>query len=185
MHCGRKRAVHRDVRRVPTLSLLNDVAFDNDTEAWSFSYETMAVDGSVPGQVNRYYRVLYLTRAGHDVGTSNTGNPCLEAGAAYADCLRALRSDCVVLEDAAHAPDESERDRLETSTWVCGECPGAAASVNMTLEPRALSATQTMRLRITDAVMRIVTGRAHTIHSARRGSIKVCRVCVYQGVCVY
>lgn len=144
------------VQSTPTLSLLSDVAFDNETEVWSFSYETMAVDGSVPGQINRYYRVLYLTRAGHDVGASDTANPCLQAGTAYADCLSALRSDYVVLEDAASAGDESARDRLETSSWLCAAC---AAPVNVTLEPRPFSATQTLRLEIPHAVIRSALAR--------------------------
>jgi hypothetical protein len=150
------------VQSVPTLSLLDSIAFDNETESWSFSYETMAVDSSVPGQVNRFYRVLYLTRAGHDVGSSDTGNPCLRAGAAYAECLRALRTDYVVLEDPDAAQDESARDRLETSSWLCAECPAGPAaetSVNVTLEPHAFSATQTLRLRIPHAVIRTALAR--------------------------
>jgi hypothetical protein len=122
----------------------------------------MAVDSSVPGQVNRFYRVLYLTRAGHDVGSSDTGNPCLRAGAAYAECLRALRTDYVVLEDPDAAQDESARDRLETSSWLCAECPAGPAaetSVNVTLEPHAFSATQTLRLRIPHAVIRTALAR--------------------------
>jgi hypothetical protein len=146
------------VQSTPTLTLLDGVAFDNETETWSFAYETTAVDSSVPGQINRYYRVLYLTRAGHAVGSSDTANPCLRAGAAYAECLRALRTDYVVLEDSAGAQDESARDRLETSTWLCAECP-AAHGVNVTLEPRAFSATQTLRLRIPHAVIRAALAR--------------------------
>ena len=78
------------VQSVPTLTLLDGVTFDNETETWGFAYETTAVDSSVPGQINRYYRVLYLTRVGHSVGASDTANPCLAAGTAYAECLRAL-----------------------------------------------------------------------------------------------
>jgi hypothetical protein len=144
------------MQSTPTLTLLDGVSFDNETETWSFAYETTAVDSSVPGQINRYYRVLYLTRAGHAVGLSDTANPCLRAGAAYAECLRALRTDYVVLEDSAGVQDESQRDRLETSTWLCAECPAGGAStnsmnsmnsINITLEPHAFSATQTLRLR--------------------------------------
>jgi hypothetical protein len=67
------------VQSVPTLSLLDGISFNNETETWSFSYETMAVDSSVSGQINHYYRILYLTRAGHDVGSSDSGNSCLES----------------------------------------------------------------------------------------------------------
>ena len=156
------------VQSTPTLTLLDGVSFDNETETWSFAYETTAVDSSVPGQINRYYRVLYLTRAGHAVGSSDTANPCLRAGAAYAECLRALRTDYVVLEDSAGAQDESQRDRLDTSTWLCADCPADAApmnlmnamnSINVTLEPHAFSATQTLHLRIPHAVIRTALAR--------------------------
>lgn len=53
------------VQSVPTLSLLDNIVFDNATESWTLSYETMPVDSSVP----------YLTRAGHDFGSSDTHNP--------------------------------------------------------------------------------------------------------------
>jgi hypothetical protein len=58
------------VQSVPTLSLLDSLAFDNITEEWSFTYETMALDTAVHGQINSYYRVLYLTRTEHNVGAS-------------------------------------------------------------------------------------------------------------------
>jgi len=58
------------VQSVPTLSLLDSLAFDNVTEEWSFTYETMALDTGVHGQINGYYRVLYLTRTEHNVGAS-------------------------------------------------------------------------------------------------------------------
>jgi len=147
------------VQSVPTLTLLDGVAFDNETETWSFAYETTALDSSVPGQVNRYYRVLYLTRTGHAVGASDTANPCLAAGTAYADCLRALRQDYVVLEPGG--ADEDARDRLEASTWLCAACPGTAGSnsINTTLETHAFSAVQTLRLRIPHAVIRTALAR--------------------------
>jgi hypothetical protein len=68
------------VQSVPTLSLLDSVAFDNVTEEWSFTYETMALDTGVHGQINSYYRVLYLTRTEHNVGASDTANMCLQPG---------------------------------------------------------------------------------------------------------
>lgn len=147
------------VQSVPTLSLLNDIGFDSETEVWTFSYETTTVDGSAPGQVNRYYRVLYLTRAGHDVGTSDTGNPCLQAGTGYAECLRRLRTDYVVLEDPGDAQDETARDRLGASTWACTACAAGTGAINATVEPRPFSALQTLRLRIPHSAIRNALAR--------------------------
>ena len=141
------------VQSVPTLSLLDSVGFDNETEVWTLSYETTAVDGSVPGQLNRYYRVLYLTRAGHSVGSSDSSNPCLLVGTGYADCLDALRTQYVVLEEGSELLDEAPRDRLETSE-TCG-CHG----INATLEAHAFSATQTLRLDIPHSAVRNALAR--------------------------
>lgn len=145
------------VQSVPTLSLLDGISFNNETETWSFSYETMAVDSSVSGQINHYYRILYLTRAGHDVGSSDSGNPCLEPAVDYAACLDALRSEYVVLEPAGS--DAAARDRLETTTWLCAECPPSTANIEMTVQPRAFSATQSLQLQIPHAVIRYALSR--------------------------
>ena len=145
------------VQSVPTLSLLEGVSFDNQTETWSFSYETTKVDSSVPGQINRYYRILYLTRAGHNVGSSDSGNPCLEPAVDYAACLGKLRSEYVVLEPAGS--DAAARDRLETTTWLCAECPSPGASINATLEQHPFSATQTLHLRVPHAAIRNALAR--------------------------
>jgi hypothetical protein len=88
-----------NVQSVPTLSLLDSLAFDNVTEEWSLTYETMTLYTRAHGQMNSYYRVLYFARAGHDVGASDTANQCLQPGMDYALCLQYLRSDYVVLFD--------------------------------------------------------------------------------------
>lgn len=110
------------VQSAPTLSLLEDIVFDNSSEVWSFTYETMALDASVRGQINRYYRVLYFTQAGHDVGSSDSANSCLQVGTDYATCLQRLRTDYLVLEDPALGSDNTAHDRLDTSAWdTCSE----------------------------------------------------------------
>ena len=147
---GQYTATH--VQALPTLSLLDNIAFDNETEMWSFSYETMAVDGSHAGQINRYYRVLYLTRTGHNVGSSDTGNACLEVGTEYAECLESLRTNYVVLED--DGADSIAKDRLQTNT-PCASCFGITA----TLESHAFSATQTLRLSIPHLAIRTALAR--------------------------
>jgi len=147
------------VQSVPTMSLLNDVAFNNESEVWTFTYETMAVDSSVPGQINRYYRVPYLTRAGHDVGASDTQNMCLNAGTSYAQCLRNLRSDYIVLEDSASAQEETQRDRLQSNTWNCSTCPGGGKTVETTVQAHPFSAMQTLMLQIPHSVIRTALAR--------------------------
>ena len=147
------------VQSVPTLSLLDNIVFDNETEVWTLSYETMAVNGAATGQINKYYRILYLTKAGHDVGASDTGNACLNAGTTYSDCLSSLRSDYIVLENTENLQDTTPRDRIDTSTWTCSNCAGSATTIFTSIEKVPFSATQTMRLSIPHSVIRQALAR--------------------------
>jgi hypothetical protein len=64
--CRCERAVHGHARTERADAVdARQHRLDNETEVWTFTYETMTVDGSTPGQINRYYRVLYLICAGH------------------------------------------------------------------------------------------------------------------------
>ena len=54
------------VQSMPTLSLLDDIQYVTGTESWTFTYDTMAIDASVPEQINYYDRILYFTKAGHE-----------------------------------------------------------------------------------------------------------------------
>ncbi len=104
------------VQSVPTLSLLDSITFDNVTEDWLFTYETMALDSPVQGQINRYHRVLYFTASGHDVGMSDSGNLCLQPGTDFSACMAHLNDDYVVLVGAANASDPLPRDSIESTT---------------------------------------------------------------------
>jgi hypothetical protein len=127
------------VQSVPTLSLLDSLAFDNVTEEWSFTYETMTLDTSTHGQINSYYRVLFFTHREHDVSASNTANKCLQPGMDYHACLEYLRSDYVVLFDSPNASDNVPKDHLESTSWVAGQpfysC--AECAINDTVHIRA------------------------------------------------
>jgi hypothetical protein len=109
------------VQNVPTLSLLDSLAFDNVTEEWSFTSETMALDSSEHGQINHYHRVLYFTHTAHDIGASDTANRCLQPGTDYESCLSYLRSDYVVLMDDPNINDGVAKDCLESTTWAAGQ----------------------------------------------------------------
>lgn len=164
------------VQSVPTLSLLDSLAFDNITEEWSFTYETMALDTGAHGQINSYYRVLYLTRTEHNVGASDTANMCLQPGMDYAACLEYLRSDYVVLLDDANTSDLLPKDRIETTTWaagqpkdLCGQC-----AINATVESEAGSAKQTLHLRIPHQLIRsALSRRRNSTHSDSYSYVEV------------
>lgn len=149
------------VHSVPTLSLLDSVVFDNITEQWSFAYETMALNTGANGQINRYYRILYFTRAGHDVGASDTANKCLLPDTSFETCLGHLRSDYVVLFDDPNSTDSAPQDRLETTTWAAGQpldaC--AACAINATLQSQPGTAIQTLHLQIPHQLIRNTLAR--------------------------
>ena len=150
-----------NVQSVPTLSLLDSLAFDNVTEEWSFTYETMTLDTRVQGQINSYYRVLYFTRTGHDVGASDTANRCLQPGMDYATCLAYLRSDYIVLFDDVNTSNVLPKDRLETTTWAAGQPTDSCAecAINATVESEAGSAMQTLHLHIPHKLIRSALAR--------------------------
>jgi hypothetical protein len=147
-----------DVQAVPTLSLLNSVSFDNVTETWFFTYETMALDNSVQTQINRYDRVLYFTSSEHDMNfDSDDSNQCLQPGTDLEACITHLQTSYVLLrENPETANSMDRRDRIETTTWAreqslndCLEC-----TINATLESHAGSAVQTLHLSISHRVIR-------------------------------
>jgi hypothetical protein len=149
------------VQNVPTLSLLDSLSFDNVTEEWSFTYETMALDASEHGQINKYYRVLYFTHTAHDVGGSDTTNRCLQPGMDYESCISYLRSDYVVLMEDPNSFDSIAKDRLESTTWAAGQptdsCP--ACAINATVDSELGSARQTLHLRIPHSLIRSTLSR--------------------------
>lgn len=157
-----------NVQKVPTLSLLDGLSFDNVTEEWSFTYETMSLDASEHGQINNYYRVLYFTHTAHDVGASDTANTCLQPGIDYESCINYLRSDYVVLMENPLTVDSVAKDRLDSSTWAAGQpldaCP--ACGINAVLDKEAGSARQTLHLKIPHSVIRnTLSRRRNSTHS--------------------
>ena len=85
------------VQSVPTLSLLDGVSFNNETAVWTIEFETMQIDSSVPDQINRYVRLLYLTLNKTERSNENTRNPCLCNNTSMHACKDALASDYVLV----------------------------------------------------------------------------------------
>jgi hypothetical protein len=159
------------VQSVPTLSLLDSVRFDNYTEDWFFTYETMAVDSSVAGQINRYDRVLYFTSLEQEVRNSDANNQCLQPGISFEDCLAYLHTDYVVLIDDPENTNFTDRkDRIEATTWALEQAPDDCLEcmINATLERHPASAKQKLHLRIPHRVIR--ERLAHRRNSTRADS---------------
>lgn len=138
------------VQSVPTLSLLQAAVFDDASETWTFEYQTMEVDATVPGQLNHYDRILYLTQSNNAVGVTDNTNGCLTRGVTYAECLAILSTDYTVL-GAPQVGDSAEGgDRIETDgTGNCNTC-----SIESNLNPELGSFIQTLTLTVPHSVLR-------------------------------
>lgn len=130
------------VQSVPTLSLLKAAVFDSSTETWSFEYETMQVDATVPGQLNYYDRIMYLTRSDSAVGVTDNTNGCLARGVTYAQCLAVLSTAYTVLGAPQPGEPVEGGDRLETDgLTICDTC---GITSNLNTEPGTLLQNLTM-----------------------------------------
>ena len=80
-------------RSVPTLGLLDDIAYDSSEGVWTFTYKSMRIDPN--DSINQFNRILYLTKNGNG-GIGDTSNACLVADVTDSECLQALTSEYTV-----------------------------------------------------------------------------------------
>lgn len=76
-------------RSIPTLGLLNDIAYDSNQAVWTFTYQSMRIDPN--DSINQFNRVLYMTKNGLG-GIGDTSNACLDVDVTNTECLAALTS---------------------------------------------------------------------------------------------
>jgi hypothetical protein len=147
---------------VPTLSLLDGVSFNNETEVWTLEFETMQVDASVPDQINAYARLLYLTRKDTERSQGDTRNPCLHKNTSCGACRNELETHYVLLGEIQAVPGAALQRTLD-----CGD----ACSVNATLSATPGSTLQTLRLSIRHEDIRKNFGRVQDRVSPLYGSM--------------
>ena len=80
-------------RSVPTLGLLNDIAYDTSEGVWTFTYQSMRIDPN--DTINQFNRVLYLTKNGNG-NIGDTNNVCLNTATSNADCISSLMGSYTV-----------------------------------------------------------------------------------------
>ena len=78
---------------MPTLTKIDDIAFDEANNVWTFKYKSMAIDPS--NTVNSFNRILYLSKNGN-FGSNDNTNPCLSQTTTNAECLTALETSYFV-----------------------------------------------------------------------------------------
>ena len=150
------------VQSVPTLSLLDGVSFNNETEVWTLEFETMQVDASVPDQINAYARLLYLTRNDTERSQGDTRNPCLHKNTSFGACRNELETHYELLGEIQAVPGAVLQRTLD-----CGD----ACSVNATLSATPGSTLQTLRLSIRHEDIRKIFGRVQDRVSPLYGSM--------------
>ena len=150
------------VQSVPTLSLLDGVSFDNETAVWTIEFETMQIDSSVPDQINRYVRLLYLTLNETERSHGDTRNPCLRQNTSLHACKDALASDYVLVGEMPSVAGAGLERTVECHP-ACG--------VNATLESTPGSALQTLTLSIRHEDIRKHFGRGSQMASPLYGSM--------------
>lgn len=114
-----------EVQSVP-LMLLKSIDFDNATEAWTLKYDTMALDSSVPQQINQYDRVLYFTNGQNVVPSSDANNNCLLPGTDRASCLKHLRENYILLGPSNSSLAEQTLEMTVTLTLTLAAFDDAA-----------------------------------------------------------
>lgn len=126
---------------VPTLALLQDIAYDKDSASWTLRYRTEQSDAA--DELNHYDRILYATKEGSaEVGDLH--NPCLAQDVTAAACVTALKTSYV----AADALVAGGGDSLSLTTGSVTP----AITVDITTEEN--SSVQTLELNIPHAAIR-------------------------------
>ena len=145
---------------VPTMSLLEGVAFDTERRVWSMRYRTTQMD---PRQdLNRFTRILYLSKDGN-MQRGDPDNPCLEAGVVGTACL-------TLFEQRYFSPPVAA---LNGESILAGDrLKWTSSIVNVTVLTDDTSLVQTLLIEIPHAEMRRHLAREEVHQSALWGEQK-------------
>lgn len=136
-------------KSIPTLQLINSVAFDSDLQHWTFVYKTMQRDAS--SSLNDYRRTVYFTlTSGAEATTGDTRNPCLVAGVDDAACLAQVALNYLTAKGPA--PSAVTDNIVQDGT--CSPSNYVGCSITITLDDEPLSAVQTMTVVIPHQLIR-------------------------------
>ena len=121
---------------VPTLSLLQDVEFDQQQRTWTIKYSSMVMPD---GNLNAYKRILYMSKEGN-MNRGDTLNPCLSAGAGTSACVAALKTTYYVDSSATATQDSLSLDASFGGCTTCG------IGVHVHSEPDSVQQTITITI---------------------------------------
>jgi hypothetical protein len=149
------------IQSVPTLSLLDGISFDVETERWLFEYETMRVDNTLEQQINQYYRVLYATKNAGDQNIefhNDDSNSCLTPLTTYTECVQYLQQHYVIPQYKNGLPDPIPI--VDVLTHISTAATGIEG-INATLTSTPGSLKQILKISIPHATIR--SDLAHNI----------------------
>lgn len=164
----------KEVQTVPTMTLLEEVAFDPESRVWSFEYRSMVMPEE---DLNAYKRILYVSKAGN-MNKGDTQNPCLghaadaaegavegavegAAGAvagavSAAQCVEDLKAAYYVGPAASATADSLSLPR----PWEFGDC--VACQISVDLQPTENSVEQRLVITIPHETVRRFLARNET-----------------------
>lgn len=155
------------VQSMPTLTLLENIAYNDSTDLWTLTYDTMAVDASVTGQVNQYDRVVYITKTGYSGASSDAGNECLNIGVGREECIQSLRENYVLLGPENYGGNTGDHLEYVANTDNTDTCPTCAIDASLAITPG--TTLQQLTLKIPHQVIRQQLSRHSVITSELYG----------------
>lgn len=97
---------------IPTMALLENIAYDEARNQWRLRYRSMQFDPD--SSVNSYKRLLYLSLPA-SLAQNDVNNPCLDRAVDMAACLPLLRSTYILSDQAVAGEDSLALDDLRLS----------------------------------------------------------------------
>lgn len=95
----------------PTLEIITDISFDEQTSVWSLGYNTM---GSPYAQESdeHYVRIVYMTKNGNSIDIGDGNNECLLPETTHEACMTILKNDYILPKTLVSESTRPEEDHL-------------------------------------------------------------------------
>lgn len=85
MDLSDSNVIYSQIEHPPTMSMINNVSFDEHSSQWTFTYKTLKSNFADENQMNSFYRILYFSQFGNDYESGDAGNACL-CDRSHSDC---------------------------------------------------------------------------------------------------
>lgn len=138
------------VQAQPSLTLLNAITFDEDSQSWSFSYNTMQT--SSDGNINKYHRILYFSKNLIDIPNSDLENPCLSSMQKN-QCIEEMKNNYILSSEASNDDDYFDIDNPQGISTVVTSIQGSKMQeIHITLPHHIIRSALAKRYEVTHPV---------------------------------